>query len=158
MNGKGQRIAAWAACAAWMAVIYLMSAAPGEVSSEQSGLIVQLLSAMLPDALAADVSLMERLETLVRKAAHMTEYAVLFCLYYHALRLSGVKRAGWMAFALSVGYAATDELHQAFVPDRGPSPIDVMIDACGALLGWAAARVFGKITRSYRQKSARDGE
>ena len=151
-------MAAWAACAAWMAVIYLMSAAPGRVSSQQSGLVVRLLSLLLPDALAADALLMERLETLVRKAAHMSEYAVLFCLYARALRLSGVRHAGRIAFALSVGYAATDELHQAFVPDRGPSPIDVMIDACGALLGWAAAWLFERVTRSYRRKSARDGE
>ena len=155
---RGKRIAAWAACALWMALIFAMSAATGEESGEHSGRIMQLLSLFLPQGVTADAALMMRLETLVRKCAHMSEYAVLFCLYRCALRLSGVKRAGLVALALSVGYAATDEIHQAFVPDRGPSPIDVMIDAGGALLGWAAIRCVEKLIRSYRQKSAQDRE
>ena len=158
MMHKGKQIAAWAACALWMALIFAMSAATGEESGEHSGMIMQLLSLLLPQGVTADAALMMHLETLVRKVAHMSEYAVLFCLYRCALRLSGVRRAGLVAFALSVGYAATDEIHQAFVPDRGPSPIDVMIDGGGALLGWAAACLGEKFIRSYRQKSAQDRE
>ena len=158
MMHKGKQIAAWAACALWMALIFAMSAATGEESGEHSGMIMQLLSLLLPQGVTADAALMMHLETLVRKVAHMSEYAVLFCLYRCALRLSGVRRAGLVAFALSVGYAATDEIHQAFVPDRGPSPIDVMIDGGGALLGWAAACLGEKLIRSYRQKSVQDRE
>ncbi len=158
MDRKRRLAAAWIACAVWMAVIFVLSAMPGKVSGEQSGMIMRLLKMLLPDNVTADTAAMAWFETLVRKAAHMTEYAVLLCLYRHALRLSGVRHAGRIAFALSVGYAVTDELHQAFVPDRGPSPVDVMIDSGGALIGWAAAWLFGKITRSYRQKSAQDGE
>lgn len=158
MTHKGKRNASWAVCALWMALIFAMSAATGEVSGEQSGLLVRLLTALLPKGILLDEAVLSALETLVRKAAHMAEYAVLFCLYRHALRLSGVKRAGIIALALSVGYAVTDEIHQAFVPGRGPSPIDVMIDGCGALLGWAALRLCKRLIRSYRQRSAPDGE
>ena len=38
-----KKTAAWALCAVWMAVIFFMSAMPGEVSGEQSGTLVNLL-------------------------------------------------------------------------------------------------------------------
>lgn len=31
-------------------------------------------------------------------------------------------------------FAVTDEFHQSFVPNRGASPVDVMIDITGALM------------------------
>ena len=48
--------------------------------------------------------------------------------------------------ALAVFYAATDELHQAFVGGRRPSVVDLGIDATGALI---ALVVVGRI-RSRR--------
>jgi VanZ family protein len=65
----------------------------------------------------------------LRKCAHLTEYAILAVLL--------VRAAGsyaW-AFALAVGYAGTDEFHQTFVRGRHGSPVDVGIDAVGALIG-----------------------
>ena len=38
------------------------------------------------------------------------------------------------ALAVAVLYAITDELHQGFVAGRHASPVDVGIDATGALL------------------------
>jgi VanZ family protein len=80
----------------------------------------------------------------LRKGAHMTEYAVLACLLVRALG----SFVG--AFALAVAYAATDEFHQTFVRGRHGTPVDVAIDAVGALIGlwvwrsriaaWIAAR------------------
>ena len=68
-------------------------------------------------------------DTVLRKGAHITEYAILGALLYRAL--------GREALALSIGiaYAATDELHQHFVRGRHASPIDVAIDAVGLCLG-----------------------
>jgi VanZ family protein len=68
-------------------------------------------------------------DTVLRKGAHLTEYAILGALLYRAL--------GREALALGIGiaYAATDELHQHFVRGRHASPIDVGIDAVGVALG-----------------------
>ena len=44
------------------------------------------------------------------------------------------------ALALGVLYAASDELHQAFVRGRHASPIDVAIDTVGLLIGLLAWR------------------
>jgi VanZ family protein len=73
-------------------------------------------------------------DTILRKGAHMTEYAILACLL---VRATG--SYAW-AFGLAVAYSATDELHQTFVRGRHGSPIDVGIDAVGALIGLAVWR------------------
>ena len=141
---------AWALCAGWMAFIFLMSAMPGDVSGAQSGTVVRILLAVL-DAVwgPAEVSpqALSLLELLVRKAAHMTEDAVLALLYSHALRLSGAKRPAYPALLLSLAYAATDEFHQSFVGGRGPSPVDVMIDTAGAALALAGWGLIKKLRR-----------
>jgi VanZ family protein len=71
----------------------------------------------------------------LRKCAHMTEYAILALLL---LRATG--SATWAA-GLAVAYAATDEIHQTFVRGRHGSPVDVAIDAVGVAVALAAARV-----------------
>ena len=70
----------------------------------------------------------------LRKCAHAAEYAILAVLL---LRATG--SFAW-AFALTVGYAATDEVHQTFVRGRHGSPVDLAIDAAGAVVGLAAVR------------------
>ena len=70
----------------------------------------------------------------LRKGAHMTEYAILAVLL---VRATG--SYAW-AFGLAVAYAATDEFHQTFVRGRHGSPLDVAIDAAGALIGLAFLR------------------
>lgn len=132
-----KKLVAWLLCFAWMGVIFWFSAMPGEVSSEQSGTILKLLLAFL-SSFGVNTELLDLslLSLLVRKAAHMTEYAVLFFLLRRALRLSGVRRPGLAALPLCVLYAAGDEFHQSFTEGRGPSPVDVCIDGAGALLMW----------------------
>jgi VanZ family protein len=73
-------------------------------------------------------------DTVLRKCAHMTEYAILAVLL---VRATG--SYAW-AFALAVAYAGTDEFHQTFVRGRHGSPVDVGIDAVGALIGLAVWR------------------
>ena len=65
----------------------------------------------------------------LRKGAHMTEYAILSVLL---VRATG--SYVW-AFTVAVAYAGSDEFHQTFVRGRHGSPVDVGIDAVGALIG-----------------------
>ena len=39
------------------------------------------------------------------------------------------------AAAIGIAYAATDEVHQAFVPGRHGAVLDVLVDAVGVLIG-----------------------
>ena len=83
---------------------------------------------------------------LVRKAGHVSEYAVLAVLFRWALQLptrpvavtssspSG-GRGDWLAVGLAAAFAASDEFHQIFVPSRGASLTDVCLDSVGAALG-----------------------
>src|SRR3954469_12134321 len=68
-------------------------------------------------------------DTILRKGAHVTEYAVLGGLLYRAL----VREP--LALAAGIASAATDELHQHFVRGRHASPVDVAIDGVGVALG-----------------------
>ncbi|QUY45387.1 VanZ family protein [Acaryochloris sp. 'Moss Beach'] len=82
----------------------------------------------------------EQLHTLnfiVRKGAHLTEYAILTTLCF-TMGTFGFQKP-WksvLPFAVlgSALFAITDEIHQNFVPNRGASPIDVLIDITGALI------------------------
>ena len=70
-------------------------------------------------------------DSLLRKLAHTTEYAVLGALLVRATGRPG------LAFALGVLYAASDEVHQSFVAGRHGAPVDVAIDAVGVACGIA---------------------
>ena len=69
-------------------------------------------------------------DTILRKLAHLAEYAVLGVLLDRALG-----RRLLVAVALAGLYAVTDEVHQLFVEGRHGSPLDVGLDTLGALLG-----------------------
>jgi VanZ family protein len=77
------------------------------------------------------------LELVLRKLAHLTVYAALAVAVAFALRAHGLpaRRAFPAAFALTVAYAISDELHQTTVPGRVGTPVDVAIDAVGAACG-----------------------
>ena len=72
-------------------------------------------------------------DLLLRKAAHITEYAILAFLLRRAV-------STWAAFGLAVAYAASDELHQSFVRGREGRPRDVAIDTIGIVIGLLVAR------------------
>ena len=68
-------------------------------------------------------------DLVLRKLAHLSEYALLGFLLARAVRRPAV------AVVLAAGYAATDEVHQTFVEGRHGAPLDVAIDTVGALVG-----------------------
>ena len=118
----------------WAALIF--SASSDSFSGEHtSRFLIPLLHWLFP-ALASDR--LAELHLLLRKLAHVGEYLVFSMLLVRGIR-SG--RRGWRldwaiaAVAAAAGWAGLDELHQAFVPSRGPSMIDVFIDTCGAIAG-----------------------
>ena len=70
---------------------------------------------------------------LLRKVAHFTEFA---CLGVFSCRLLfWIKKPQWLALGVAFLVACSDETIQRFVPDRGPSFKDVLIDCSGALTG-----------------------
>jgi VanZ family protein len=100
-----RRISVWLPVIGWAALIFALSSIP----SLGTGLGVW--------------------DLVLRKAAHVTEYAILGALLLRALGRE------LPAFAVGVAYAITDEIHQMFVSGRHGSPIDVVVDAGGIALG-----------------------
>ncbi len=77
-------------------------------------------------------------DTILRKLAHLTEYAILGALLARATRRPG------LALVLAALYATSDEVHQTFVRGRHGAPLDVAIDTLGALAGIAAWTRLGR--------------
>ena len=101
-------VSLWLPVVAWAAVIFALSAVP----HLSSGLGTW--------------------DYVLRKCAHVTEYAILGALLLRALGREVP------AFLAGVAYAASDELHQHFVSGRHSSAVDVAIDAAGLTLGLLA--------------------
>jgi VanZ family protein len=147
LHGRGGLIRAlmksflryWLPVLVWMAVIFSASA-DSESVEHTSRFLEPFLRWLKPDISAEAI---DTVRTLIRKCAHVTEFAVLAALLWRALRSRcpagewSWKTAG-LAFVIAVIYAATDEFHQLFVETRTGSAVDVLIDSFGAALALGA--------------------
>ena len=73
------------------------------------------------------------LDFIFHKLFHLFEYGILFVLVYRA------KKSYYFALSFVLLYAFSDEIHQSFVPTRGPALRDVFIDFIGGLIGWGVS-------------------
>ena len=132
----------------WMWVIF--SASGDQLSFQHSSRIIDPVVRWLLPHLSDDA--VRAIVIIVRKCAHLAEYALLALLLWRALRKPPKPDApAWrwseagLVLALVGLYAATDELHQAFVPSRQGCVTDVLIDTSGAALAllclWAVGRL-----------------
>lgn len=122
-------------CLSWLVLNLLFiwgnSLLPGSVSGALSQWVKDILAAIIPGVAPGG----QAGQGLLRKLAHFSEFALLgACLTW----LFGMLGRGVLP-ALGCGFlaACADETIQRFVPDRGPSPVDVAIDTAGVLLGIA---------------------
>jgi VanZ family protein len=123
----------WLPVLAWMVFIFIGSTdlLSAEHTSRFIGPFLRWFAPDISEATVASVQLV------VRKCAHLTEYAILAALLFRAFRQSQprVGRAFAMSFFIAAVYAALDEFHQSYVASRTGSPWDVLIDCIGALAG-----------------------
>lgn len=75
------------------------------------------------------------IEFFIRKAAHFSIYGLLGMFVLYALNSGRRGRDFGLAVLISFLYACSDELHQAFTPDRTPMVQDVLLDTAGAICG-----------------------
>jgi hypothetical protein len=80
----------------------------------------------------------------VKKIAHLVEYAVLAILLFRAMKGSGVNSTNSMLYSILVSffYAVTDEFHQSFTPGREPTVRDVVIDSVGSMMAMFSLKYF----------------
>lgn len=147
-DGRGTRsarcIRAWLPVVAWMSLMFTMSTDLGSAASTSRFLepLVRWLAPQVSPEMFASI------HYLVRKAAHLAEYAILAVLVRRALTV-GVEirlpeqswRPELLALAWAGVFAMSDEFHQGFVASRGASVRDVAIDTAGAAIGLAIMRI-----------------
>ena len=73
---------------------------------------------------------------------HALEFGLFYLLAYKAIGRP------WLALLMTVAYAGTDELHQAFVPSREASLIDLAFDTLGAGLAAVGIAVWKRVVLS----------
>jgi len=137
----------WLPLIIWMGVIF--SASTAALSARHTSRIIgPILRWFKPDVTDETIS---RVQLVVRKGGHLSEYAVLGMLFWNAWR-KPVRRdprpwrwseAG-IALAFSAAYAISDEIHQAFVPGRQAQVTDVFIDTAGAAIGLILLWMLGR--------------
>lgn len=131
-----------AAAALW--TLLILATSNDVFSGAHTGSLLATLFAhrLSPEALAS-------LNVVFRKSAHLAGYGILGALWFRALR---GERTGWSlrwaigAVAIAAAVAGIDEWHQSFVPSRGGSAYDVMLDAVGALMANVIIRFMVKRT------------
>jgi VanZ family protein len=130
----------WLPVLIWMALIF--TASSDSRSYQHSSFFVEpLLHWLFPHMAQTNV---DKIHHVIRKCAHLTEYAILALLLWRALHLSKNQLPAWSwpkvggTLLLVCLYAATDELHQSFVPTRTPLVSDVFIDTAGGTIGLLA--------------------
>ncbi len=132
-----RKILAWAAVVLWMALIFYFSAQVAEQSDQLSMGIADKIAETVENIIPGSGLAVENMNHLVRKNAHFFVYLVLGALTVNAFCSSGVFgiRGIAAAIAVCVIYAASDEIHQLFVPGRSGQFTDILIDSAGAAVG-----------------------
>ena len=147
----------------WMGVIFAFSSQPSEASGKLSGGVCYRLVNGANQMLQMEWNSEQmeayalRLGYPVRKAAHMSEYAILALLACKNLLVWEVmsqKRSYVPAFVFTILYAMTDEYHQTFVAGRSGNLTDVCIDGLGACLGLLC---FALVARRYNGRKRKRG-
>ncbi len=146
-------IFSWLVTAAWAGLIF-------EASTEHFGSSFTAL--LLSEALrflhlTVSAGTFDTLHFVIRKLAHLTEYAIFSMLLYGSI--GGPEQVRWRAqtafWSILVAgfYSLTDEFHQSFVPGRTASLVDCGIDTAGAALAmlglYASGRLFPQITGKH---------
>ena len=111
--------------AAIMAFIFFQSALPADLSSRESGRVVDLLVRLFQGIMPID---RQTMVFIVRKGAHFAEYTILGGFLVPAVTewmavdktpvpdsVRSIRIISWLVGTL---YAVTDEVHQYFVPGR----------------------------------------
>jgi VanZ family protein len=137
----------WLPALIWMALIFSASSDANSFahSSRIIGPLLHWLFPQMPD------DTMYFIVLVVRKCAHLTEYAVFALLLWRALRKPmkndprpWIWREARLALLIVALYAASDEFHQSFVPTRTALVSDVFVDTAGGAAGLLALWAFGR--------------
>ena len=143
MNFLSSKKISWMLLVAWMLLIFFMSQKPGDESTKQSNFVIYIFNFI---GINLDKSLGDLASFIVRKAAHFSEYMILFFLGFNLLRhYINSKKIFLYAILVVFLYACSDEFHQLFVIGRAGQFKDVLIDTSGGVFGAAITFILLKL-------------
>lgn len=132
------RVRLWGPVIVWAAVILVFSSSDFSSAQTQSW-FASILALLFP---GIEPGSLQTMHAILRKAAHVIEYAIFGALGCRAVRGSSPaatpSRSFFGAVALAVLLAAVDETHQMLLFERTGSVRDVAIDLAGAVIGGIA--------------------
>lgn len=133
----------------WTFFIFGQSLLPGEVSSDQSGFIVDVLYPVF-SRIGINIEV-DTFTFIIRKLAHFTEYFILGL--FLQLLYKNIKHNTTYIFILLHGFitACMDETIQRFIPNRSGELRDVLIDTLGVI----TSIIFIKILTLIFKKEAK---
>jgi VanZ family protein len=126
---------AWTVTVGWALLIFCFSTTSyrGDLSAWLLREALRILHLQLP------AGAFNLCHFVIRKCAHLSEYAAFAVFLYWALESprthSWRLRLATASVLLAGMYSLTDEYHQSLVPGRTPSLVDCGIDTLGATLG-----------------------
>ena len=121
---KNNKILNWLLASLWMAVIFGFSSMP-QIKASQFYIW----------------------DFLLKKTAHVFEYAILYILIFRA---TGKKYV--LSFILTIAFALTDEYHQSFTIGRTSTIIDVGIDFSGTNIATYLTWKLDQLRQSKQKK------
>ena len=115
----------------WLVVVFCFSNEEASKSRITSGKVIEKIVELTNHGISNQekIKKVKEIHHIVRKIAHITLYTIggillfLFCNTYKI----GLKNKVIYAIIIGGIYAATDEIHQSFVPGRGPQISDVLL-------------------------------
>lgn len=129
----------------WMYIVFGFSNTGGQESTSLSMGVAKIF--------VKNEIYLEFVENIIRKFAHLTEYALgavliytLFLTYKINPKIQFV--LSWIIVCI---YAITDEIHQLFIPGRAGRIVDVYIDSLGALIGMCCMLLLVKIVKTKKK-------
>ena len=127
----------------WAALIFTFST--DSFSSEHTqSVVIGILHTLLPHSPENTLLV---LHDVIRKCGHLVEYFVFGWLLFRAIR---TPKEAWqlrwalLAILIAALYASSDEIHQIFVPSRGASFWDALLDTSGASVAQLAVWIVNR--------------
>jgi len=128
----------------WLVLVLFLGSA--YFAAQETGrYVLPFLKFLMPGVSSSEL---QPIHMVLRKLAHLLEYAVLALLWYRALHKVGgrtPRTAAWVALSICLACSFADEAHQSMLPSRHGSARDFVIDAFGAtaMLTIARGRTMG---------------
>lgn len=139
-------------------IIFGFSSQDGEKSGTISKQITEFVTKDIKSIQSLEKNekeiVLKKIEHVIRKLAHFSLYTVVGILVMSLMKTYKMENLGRISISLLVGvlYAISDEVHQSFVPGRGPSAQDILIDTLGIVFGLLIVTGFIKFYKFLKGK------